>query len=352
MEKLISQQFYNDGWHVENSDKYHWYVLDLFKNFLDFDTYQNSNYIKSVIQKAEIVKYYTLFPNNETLMIADSEYKIRKSIEHKKDELKFKIFGEAGYVFVKDKDSMLFFQTAFKNTTHRHADDFNVLLYEYGTNILVDVGQYAYSKDKERGYALSTRAHNCVLIDNQNYKIDRKYFYESVLKEGLKKDGIFILKTALQRKDIQVSHNRIILYKPKEFLIVVDKLNSDTQRTYNQVWHFHQDLDLVENRGEYLTDVNGVKLTITPMIFQGKKFILNHNTKLIKGQKEPYLQGWRSLKYRELIPNFALENEIEADNAILLTKFVFNDNDLDIDMNNNMFFIKSKKLNLDLQTLV
>jgi hypothetical protein len=245
---------------------------------------------------------------------------------------------------------MLFFQTAFKNNTHRHADDFNILLYEFGKNILVDSGQHSYDYNtEERKYIISTKAHNCILIDNIDYSVDSKCYYDSALKKHYKEDDIFIVKTSLQRKDFEVLHDRLILYKPKEFLVVIDKMKSAIERTYNQIWHFHQDLEISKENNLFKTEINkNNTMSIVPMIYKSGRFIINDNTKLIKGQTEPYMQGWRSLKYREMIPNYALENEINAKDCLLVTKFLFNDNDVSMDIIDNSLIIKSDKLNMDL----
>jgi hypothetical protein len=206
------------------------------------------------------------------------------------------------------------------------------LLYEYGKNILVDAGKHSYEySSKERQYVASTRAHNTVMIDGEDYKIDSKYYYESALELQEEKNGIFILKTSLQRKDIDVEHHRIILYKPTEFLIVVDSLSSQTKREYKQIWHFHEDLEITQEEKGFKTFIkDDIVMNIKPMVLSKGRFVTNQNVALIKGQTEPELQGWRSLKYKEMIPNYALENVISSKKSILMTQFTFNDVTVDI----------------------
>jgi hypothetical protein len=360
MNILIKNQFYDDGFHSENSDKYHIFVLNMFINIINFTLYQKDKVLLNVIKNAQEVLKFTIFPNKEPLLIGDTDYKIRKidfDTSKSQDNVFMKFFEESGYLFIRSSfltknisDSMLFFQTAFKNNTHRHADDFNILLYEFGKNILVDSGQHSYDYNtEERKYIISTKAHNCILIDNIDYSVDSKCYYDSALKKHYKEDDIFIVKTSLQRKDFEVLHDRLILYKPKEFLVVIDKMKSAIERTYNQIWHFHQDLEISKENNLFKTEINeNNKMKIIPMVYKNDSFVINDNTKLIKGQTEPYMQGWRSLKYREMIPNYALENEINAKDCLLVTKFLFNDNDVSMDIIDNSLIIKSDKLNMDL----
>jgi len=343
---LIDSQFYPDGFHVENSDKYHGFVLDIFKRIVKFSEYKNNKKLIDIIDKALYTWKLTVFPNLEPLLIGDTDYKIR-NIEFDKDtpnQYFMKYFQDSGYVFVRstfstkaEDASMLFFQTAYKNMTHRHSDDFNILLYEYGKNILVDAGQHSYDySSKEREYVLSTRAHNTILIDNHNYDRENKLFYSSVLKQHKEENGIFILQTTLERKDIDVAHNRNIVYKPKEFLIVIDKLTSKQEREYAQNWHFHQNLKVVQDGEAFISNIdenNSMKIECSVFNFYGvmKKVKQNNiDTQLYEGQTKAELQGWRSLKYRKLIENYALRNSISSKNAILMTKFLFNNNSLEI----------------------
>jgi hypothetical protein len=377
MEELIEQQFNSDGYHVENSDKYHWFVLDTFDKFLNLDVYRASTKIRENLNLSRLVKFWTTFPNKESLMIGDSEYKVRdldfSSANHQCDPDSYivKNFEDSGYLFVRscfDSDptsaSMLFFQTAYKNNTHRHADDFNVLLYEFGMNILVDAGQYAYSKDKERGYILSTKAHNSLVIDDKSYQLKDKMYYESALKFCDEIDNTFIFKTELHRTKPQVNHSRIIFYKPSDFLIVIDKVDSNTLRKFEQVWHFHQDLDVTRFNNVFAADINeDIRMNIYPSVisldsnFLHTKNVVN-NLSIVKGQVDPELQGWRSLKYRELTPNYALTNSINSKKALLITKFIFTDSNdnpsdlqvtYDINGGNIILTVLSKSLNVDIK---
>ncbi len=343
MENLVKNQFYTDGFHTENSDEYHWFVFDIFEKYLSFDAYKKSQSIKETIKHAENIKKWTVFPNKKSLMTGDSSDTTRKvkfecTVEYKDDGTVFKFFKESGYVFVRsvfqtkaEEASMLFFQTAYRNNTHRHADDFNVLLYEYGLNILVDAGKYSYEYDTDqRKYVVSTRAHNTIMVDNMNYNLKECEFYESALKYCNEEKGIYTIKTSLHRKKLDVTHNRYIIYKPRYFLIVIDKLKSDRERKYDQFWHFHQDLEVVKSDRGFVTQINDkVAMQIEPYALKlGQSLERDdkvQNISLIKGQTEPELQGWRSLRYKELVENYALQNSIEANDALLVTKFLFCD---------------------------
>ena len=372
MNNLINQQFYPEGIHSENSDDYHWFIYATFNDIMKFEPYKNDENIQTIMKNAEECKIWTVFPNNQSLMIGDSSDSIRKVINKpldNKDNIIIKYFRDSGYLFIRStfqtlakESSMLFFQTAYKNKTHRHSDDFNILLYEYGKNILVDSGKYAYENNNNRRYAVSTKAHNCVSIDNINYEFKGKDTYESVLEYAKYEDYIYKIKTSIYRNKMEVTHNRNIIYKPKEFCIVIDMLISKKKRNYDQFWHFHQDLELMREKDYFTTDINDtISMKIEPTIVNLDKFntkIGNDklNIKLMKGQTEPELQGWRSLKYKEMIENYALQNSVKAKKALLITKFIFtdkssNENDLNISIHKKkskiICHLASKSLEID-----
>ena len=377
MHTLINQQFYTEGVHTENSDDYHWFIYKTFDSITKFEPYLNDTSIQKILKNADNYKPWTVFPNNQSLMIGDSGDSIRNRIKKpkdKKNKVITKYFKESGYLYVRSSfqteaqnASMLFFQTAYKSKTHRHADDFNILLYEYGINILVDSGKYAYENNNNRIYAVSTRAHNCLMIDNKDYDIKGRETYDSALVDNKFEESIYQIRTSINREKIGVRHDRILLYKPKEFLIVIDKLDSKKKRKYDQFWHFHQDLELVQKENTIFTNIDDkITMKIEPTIVNLDKFNTKFSNdkldiKLIKGQTEPELQGWRSLKYKEMIENYALQNSIEAKKALLITKFIFNEKNLEyknLDIivdnkeNNISCFIKSKSFGINSTVII
>ena len=371
MEKLVEQQFYKDGFHVENSDKYHGFVLSAFSNILDFEVYKSDKFIQSMIKNAEDCMKWTVFPDNHALLIGDTDDKARNIVFEKEDsnEVLMKFFKDSGYFFIrssfgvsKDKASMLFLQTAYKNNTHRHADDFNVLLYEYGVNILVDAGQHSYDyKSKERMYVVSTRAHNTLMIDDKNYKTEGKEFYSSALSFYDENDGVYTIKTSLYRKREKVEHSRIIIYKPKEFFIVIDKLDSKVLKKYTQLWHFHETLEIEKKNKGFSSKINKqIEMSINPLVIDLEKedssFETSSDLDLVKGKETPELQGWRSLKYRTIIENYAMSHTIHAKKALLLTSFLFAQNtqsDMNITLDKKLekinCIIESKLYNIKLK---
>jgi len=329
MKILFYTQFFEEGIHKENSDKYHYFVLKHFNNLLDDTIYPNMEKEIYILNLAEKNCAYMHFPNMESLMIGDSDYKIEKRMYNEQIKKGITFFKESGYTYIYDFDkkypSMLFFQTAFLNSVHRHADNFNILLYEKNMNILVDSGKYSYDNDRYREYCKSTRAHNVVLIDDTNYIIDGKYHYQSKLLRKDKINNYYILQTKHNNKQFNIKHIRTIIYRPKEIFILIDILYSKKMHRYSQLLHFHQDLNII--RENNLIFEKNKYFNLNSFSFNLDSGSKEKNIKIYRGERKPKLQGWRALKHKEIVENSCLENTIESKNVMLISYIDFKKKD-------------------------
>ena len=328
MLEIFYNQFFQEGIHKENSANYHSFILNTFEKILSKEIYPDSIEIFKILEKAKKNCAYMHFPNAETLLTGDSDYKVIKP--RKEEEIKEGIthFKESGYTYVyeeNDNPSVLYFDTAFLNRAHRHADFFNILLYEYGKNILVDAGKYSYVKDNPfRQYCSSTRAHNVLMINNEDYRLDRKYFFTSKLEKTEKKENHYHLKTAHYYEYFVASHDRHIFYKPMEFLFVIDVLRSKDPKNYKQIFHLHQDLDISEE-GSFLESriTDDVVMYIKMKALEISENTIHEDIVSSKGN-EGDIEGYRALGHNEVVDNYVIYNEIESHHVSLGSMFSFN----------------------------
>jgi len=342
------QQFHSDGIHSENSAGYHYLGVNTFEKILIPEIYQGlEKEIFDILNQAKKNCAYMHFPNNEILTTGDTDFKLvdlRKE-EEKKDGITY--FDKSGYIYICEKDSMFYMKTAFLNRGHAQADFFNILLYEYGKNILVDAGKYNYMKDNPfRKYCMSTRAHNTVLIDNEDYKLDTKYFFESKVVLAEEKDGLYIVKTKHNYPYFaNTEHKRIIVYKPKEFLVVLDKLKADEVKNFKQIFHLHQDLEVERVDNYLISSINEeVNLYINNQIISSEGKRLNTLMNFSKGA-DGEIEGYRALGHNEITENYVLYSEVDEKEVCMMTTFSFN-RKMDIIFKDNMLIIESLKINI------
>jgi hypothetical protein len=117
--------------------------------------------------------------------------------------------------------------------------------------------------------------------------------------------------------DLQVWHRRQIDYRPGEELRVKDTVRSDRPRVYIQWHHFARAFELYGDDGHFELDDGEmlVELETSTSCHDSTKY------RKIKGQREPYLQGWASLEDRERHPRWALGVECEARSATFGARF-------------------------------
>lgn len=176
---LISQlkeQTMKDGAHYEQSPMYHCILLD---RLLDCINFNATEVLKEIaIRQLGWLKSICFsdgsWPtfNDASLGIAPSptqiiDYAKRLGLESKPSTL-----GASGYRKFIDADVEAIIDcgniAASYQPGHTHADSFNYELRINGMPVVVDTGISTYNKTERRQYERSTKAHNCVSVDDQN----------------------------------------------------------------------------------------------------------------------------------------------------------------------------------------
>lgn len=178
--KLLIGQLYEqtmlDGAHYEQSPMYHCILLD---RLLDCINFRATEELKEIAKKQigwmkSICFKDGSWPtfNDASLGISPTPAKIidyanRLGIESDPTRL-----GASGYRKFNDGDMEVIIDcgniAASYQPGHTHADSFNYELRIKGMPIVVDTGISTYNKTERRQYERSTKAHNCVSVDDLN----------------------------------------------------------------------------------------------------------------------------------------------------------------------------------------
>ena len=178
---------------------------------------------------------------------------------------------------------------------HQHEDKLSVILTAFGRPLLVEGGVYTYDASEWRRYVLSSRAHNVVLVDglDQNrrkepqetfvVKTPRPHVWESndtfdhaaaVYEEGW---GPQARRLARQ--------TRHVFYLKPDLFIIADELEPRDGKAHTYETLFHLDAENAAADGLRVATQNaGPNLTV--LAFGAD------SVKIVKGQKEPVVQGW------------------------------------------------------------
>jgi hypothetical protein len=259
-----------------------------------------------------------------------------------------KAFKESGYFVVKraqrgsrrldvEDASYLAQIAAFHSRTHKHADDLSFIWYDLGTPILVDAGRYGYDgkaevgsalwkdgfwySDPNRVYCEGTRAHNTVEIDDRNYLRKGVKPYGSALgRYGVVDDEVYFSEAEVKQFK-SIRHVRLLLFRPRSWLVVFDWLhdNVEAQHDYRQWFHFAPELS-VRHQGEQYVATNSrwsAPLRVASLMPEVSL------SRPVLGRETPTLQGWWSPKGRVILPNYAVALEQRGRSATFATAFAF-----------------------------
>ena len=121
---------------------------------------------------------------------------------------------------------------------HYHPDSNQVLMYAYGSPLLVDSGRYSYSSTNSIYSTLRTaQSHNTIEADGLTLGAHTAAASANALTYKNTNDA-FDFAASTQKGYSNVSHTRNVFFSKSGFGIVTDYVQGSTNRTYRQNWHF------------------------------------------------------------------------------------------------------------------
>lgn len=333
--RQINNLFSEDGSYLEHSPHYSYLLLERLFKFLNLLKLQKINdYIKLETVLSKQIKFLTntLYPNGLIPPIGDSEIqqinlnKLYNAPEYMVKELKYIVsnavegqkpkyldvaYPKGGYVIMRNtwqsdhNTVQVVFINSFHSRVHKHHDDLSFNVYGHNQPLLIDAGKYNYMYDSPgRKFVISQRAHNTVVVDNENSDTKRL----NIGKSGLTNYYLgeeFSFVSGIHCLYPGVVHRRLLLYLKPYDLIVFDILNGYKDHNFEQCFNFYPNIECRFNKGSLFGNKDGDS---TPII----KISQIYNERLIesqlyKGEKDP-LKGWCSLEYSKLEPTYSLSS--------------------------------------------
>ena len=280
LEEEMKFQVYDDGVDYELSIAYHRYVAELFlwagRLCKENNISLSLEFWKKLEKMVEFSNNYTK-PNNLAPQIGDADdgrlhivwedfynwdkgnhfalfnlynYVFGKTLEN--TEKSSKSFSESGFYIIRDKDFYLITgrnKCCYgKGGSHVHNDILSFELSMFKNDFIVDPGTYVYTSDfKVRNRFRSTRAHNTVIIDNQEQNpISKDPFYieqtgELTVNQWETMGEEIILEaehSCYERLRCSVIHNRTFSFNKKERVLhIKDKFKG--RGDHGLEWNFH-----------------------------------------------------------------------------------------------------------------
>lgn len=339
LQKQLKAQILADALHWEKSMTYHCqimiyllfiiYISRKVKEKVNITLFEN--YLKKVSSAAEKLHY----PDNTQINFGDSDdneiesiLSLVKYIFHEKSEYKITgiskmfipeagvkyvkkdvkrstaFFADSGYVHIRDNNFSFSAYLTPMSSSHTHIDylHFN---YYYKTKIFVDSGRYSYAETEERKYLKSLKAHNGMIIDeNEGSKILSSWEYEGypdvfpicLLRN---EDGQIVKMAVFDNKNQALMTRCFVVIK--ENVIIINKVKCKGKHNLSMYYHLYPDTRISEEK-------NGI--------------ILNGETRFLidkyKIEQSIYSPEYNKIKKSyKICKNSSFEDEYHEINCIL-----------------------------------
>ncbi|MHA1292380.1 MAG: alginate lyase family protein [Promethearchaeota archaeon] len=248
--------------------------------------YNNSNLFDSLINlgaiifKREDLKYISRRLSPTTILLSGLKGKdVFNFLEIKEPNEKICLFKKAGFFIIRnnwsEKANYLFIDYGRygpQYAAHTHSSFTNFVFSYKGMDIIVDSGTYTYNKNlKERDYFRSSRAHNIVVINQQNQALKLPWFgwknKPKVLRElNFNKDvlkfsgfhdgykGFLVKRTIMTNEAVNFVRITDIIYNKSN--------DSKTKlQEINLYFHFQKDLNVkIEKNSVIIENILVIKI--------------------------------------------------------------------------------------------
>ncbi|MFH0856611.1 MAG: heparinase II/III family protein [bacterium] len=240
-----------------------------------------------------------------------------------------------------ENQTQLIFDVGPYRTEHSDLDALNFILYSNGLNMITDSGLYTYEEGFYKSYFHGSRAHNTVVVDGMDQKLGTASAGNFFEGEG------YVYQSGQHNLYSGVSHQRGILLIGHDVVIIIDRLTSEDEHKYEQLFHFSPELDLSFDDLN-ITGVgsgNGREIRIYQLVKDDIKI----NSAF--GQASPP-DGLCSFEYEKAVPCYAVsyEKHGKTANYITILEIGRHDNSFFANVENNI--VNIRKNNMDISAAI
>lgn len=342
IQEILDVQFYPDGAQIELTPTYQCGAVEHIVSAIKIAK-ANGVELNVDIKRFEKIFEYLLkiaTPNRTSPAFNDSPWKplaqIFKSahslFEKRDDFLWFAEEGKrgnppsekslfipyAGYAIMRtgygENDVYTAFDVGPYGFSHQHEDKLNFVITYGKTTLLTEGGVYNYDYSPHHLYALSSRAHNVILVDGMPQRraekkethitktpIDARWTSNSEFDyaKGIYNDGFSDGKNY-----VNVVHEREIKFEKKLLRwSVCDTLipEDDSQHSYKALFHFDtEEITYLAAENKIIAGREGKKIILNP------REKLQFSVEIINGVTAPEVQGWARIDSGEVVPRPAV----------------------------------------------
>lgn len=287
-----------EGSHLEHSSAYQFAITRMVSRLAE--TMRELSELPGLLERMRQTTAWQVMPNGRLPQLGDTDDTDgdRWAIEAGSRLHGLEALPQSGYAFVRDGDSYLALSAAYHNSAHKHADGTGFVLYEGGEVLLGDAGRWGYyEQEPDRLYARSAFAHNVLTIDEQDFDWrDAEPYRSGLLAAGEEAGWYAILATNPLYERQGAQHRRLLLYRPRELLVVIDEVRAAEPHDYARHFHLGPGFEArLDTEGRVAIEGERIAATLADLGGEAEAG-LDH------GRDEPTRLGWTYPADRERLP--------------------------------------------------
>ncbi len=288
----------DEGFWLEHSAGYQILLARTVQRFLEIPGNESPE-LEAILAKMEDVTGWLREPDGMIPQFGDSDLKTVPGFGVRRAENDNGVLelDESGLAVVKNPGAYLAVMASYFSDKHKHADALSFDLFDRGRRLITDTGLYAKDKDENFAFAHATRAHSVLTVDGEEFPRDGSGAYGSGIEQTGKGHGIYaVLGTNPAVTEQGVDHQRLFVYEPHRYLVIVDRLEADDEHRYARFLQFAPGVDVKPAKGGGLElSAPGFEGAVTTNGAGGERI------ELAKGEMDP-LRGLTSPSFRRWVP--------------------------------------------------
>jgi Heparinase II/III-like protein/Heparinase II/III N-terminus len=280
---------FEEGVHKEQSPSYHFYIRDVVKR-LNEHAGIGGEQLAELTRKLDAAAGWMVLPDGRMTPFGDTDLEEAPAFAREAaGEEGLRAFLRTGYAFVRENDSYLAMTCTYHSFAHNHADELSWCLFENGHLVIGEASRYGYrdEEDPARIYARASHGHNALLLDDESFPWKERGAYGSGLLAAGKGDGWYVI---LGRNPLlePVDHRRVLLYRPGELVLVVDKVQAEEEHVVDRRLHFGPELVAEQSGGR--VEAKDEEGHVIATLFEASP--VPTEISMARGVEEPRMDGW------------------------------------------------------------
>jgi hypothetical protein len=200
-----------------------------------------------LLKKMKLADAWFTMPDGDIVPIADTPF--RKPAPPYARRIAKGLHGLSqflrdGFAIARRGDSYLAMVAGYFRAAHKHADELSFNLFDDGRRVIVETGRKDHTQVAGKGrlpgpvkteaFTQSSFAHSTLVVDGRSFNLNHGFYGSGLDAEGAGDGWFAVLGHNPLVRSQGVRHQRLLLYRPGEALVIADRLRAKHPHTYSR----------------------------------------------------------------------------------------------------------------------